>query len=94
MLEGANAMDQATRQPEARQNPAVLLALAWRHATGGTGAKDITVASGKPATVKSCRAAIGVQTGHAGRAAQNIDTPGPRYHRREAVIASGVRMIE
>lgn len=60
----------------------------------GTGAKDITVASGKPATVKRCRAAIGVQTGHAGRAVQHIDTPRPRYHRREALATASVRMIE
>jgi glucose-6-phosphate isomerase len=36
-LAGAAAMDEATRAPGPRQNPALLLALCWLHATGGKG---------------------------------------------------------
>jgi len=43
MLEGARAMDVATRRPLTRQNPAALLALAWFSATGGKGKKDMVV---------------------------------------------------
>jgi glucose-6-phosphate isomerase len=43
MLEGAAAMDAATRAPVTIENPAALLALAWLHATDGTGAKDMVV---------------------------------------------------
>jgi len=43
MLAGAAAMDEATRNTVTGQNPAALLALAWYHATGGRGAKDMVV---------------------------------------------------
>ena len=43
LLAGARAMDEATREKEPRRNPAALLALAWYHATGGRGAKDMVV---------------------------------------------------
>lgn len=43
MLAGAAAMDQATRRTETEQNPAALLALAWYHATEGTGSKAMVV---------------------------------------------------
>lgn len=36
-------MDQATRVPKIRQNPAALLALAWHHAGNGRGEKDMVV---------------------------------------------------
>ena len=36
-LEGARAMDRATRETRAARNPAMVLALAWHHATGGRG---------------------------------------------------------
>jgi len=43
LLDGAAAMDEATRRPAARENPAALLALAW-HALGeGRGAKAMVV---------------------------------------------------
>jgi glucose-6-phosphate isomerase len=43
MLDGAAAMDVATRFPTTAQNPAALLALMWHFATGGRGAKDMVV---------------------------------------------------
>jgi glucose-6-phosphate isomerase len=43
LLEGAAAMDRATRVPELRRNPAALLALAWHHAVDGRGSKDMVV---------------------------------------------------
>ncbi len=43
MLEGAAAMDAATRVPVTAENPAALLALAWLFATDGRGAKDMVV---------------------------------------------------
>lgn len=43
MLDGASAMDEATRNPETAMNPAALLALMWYHATDGIGAKDMVV---------------------------------------------------
>jgi len=43
MLEGAAAMDRATREPDPRQNPAAMLALAWHHATEGAGRRDMVV---------------------------------------------------
>jgi glucose-6-phosphate isomerase len=43
MLAGAREMDAATRVSKTAQNPAMLLALAWLHATGGRGAKDMVV---------------------------------------------------
>lgn len=43
MLAGAAACDVATRSTETRKNPAALLAIAWHHATGGKGAKDMVV---------------------------------------------------
>jgi len=42
-LEGAAAMDEATRRHETRRNPAALLALAWHFAGGGRGAKAMVV---------------------------------------------------
>lgn len=43
MLDGAKVMDQATRIPEIKQNPAALLALAWYFAGNGRGEKDMVV---------------------------------------------------
>ena len=43
MLDGASAMDAATRAPTTAENPAALLALAWLFATDGTGTKDMVV---------------------------------------------------
>jgi glucose-6-phosphate isomerase len=43
MLAGARAMDEATRVPDARANPAMLLALAWWKETGGRGVRDMVV---------------------------------------------------
>jgi glucose-6-phosphate isomerase len=42
-LAGAAAMDEATRAADAPANPAMLLALAWLHATGGRGGKRAMV---------------------------------------------------
>ena len=43
LLEGAAAMDRATRTREVRRNPAALIALAWHHAGGGRGLKDMVI---------------------------------------------------
>ena len=43
MLLGAKEMDIATRVKEPRRNIAMLLALAWHHATRGRGEKDMVV---------------------------------------------------
>src|SRR5215470_9219257 len=43
ILNGAKAMDEVTRSKDPMRNPAALLALAWHHATGGTGAKDMVI---------------------------------------------------
>ncbi len=43
MLAGAAAMDELTRKPKLRENPAALLALTWYWATDGKGAKDMVV---------------------------------------------------
>ncbi|XP_024367689.1 glucose-6-phosphate isomerase 1, chloroplastic [Physcomitrium patens] len=43
MLEGSAAMDESTRNPSVKQNPAALLALCWYWATGGMGSKDMVV---------------------------------------------------
>lgn len=43
MLGGAKTMDDATRIPNLRQNPAALLALAWYIAGNGKGEKDMVV---------------------------------------------------
>ncbi len=43
MLDGAAAMDVATRHTTTAQNPAALLALMWYFATEGRGAKDMVV---------------------------------------------------
>jgi glucose-6-phosphate isomerase len=43
MLAGAAAMDELTRRPETRKNPAALLALMWHHATQGRGEKDMVI---------------------------------------------------
>jgi glucose-6-phosphate isomerase len=43
LLDGAKMMDEATRQPSLRQNPAALLALAWYYAGNGKGEKDMVI---------------------------------------------------
>jgi glucose-6-phosphate isomerase len=43
LLAGAAACDRVTRSHDTRHNPAALLALAWYHATGGKGQKDMVV---------------------------------------------------
>ncbi len=43
MLAGAAAMDEVTRKPSRKDNPAMQLALAWYWATDGRGAKDMVV---------------------------------------------------
>jgi glucose-6-phosphate isomerase len=43
MLDGAKAMDIATRKPDVKTNPAALLALAWYYAGNGKGEKDMVV---------------------------------------------------
>lgn len=42
-LEGAAAMDKATRERKVRRNPALLLALMWHHAGDGRGLKDMVI---------------------------------------------------
>lgn len=42
-LKGAAQMDQITRQPQIRQNPAALLALMWHYAGEGHGKKDMVI---------------------------------------------------
>ena len=43
LLKGAAQCDEATRSKNTGSNPAALLALAWHHATGGKGAKDMVI---------------------------------------------------
>jgi glucose-6-phosphate isomerase len=43
LLEGARLCDEVTRKKDSRTNPAALLALAWYHATGGCGKKDMVI---------------------------------------------------
>jgi glucose-6-phosphate isomerase len=43
LLAGAREMDDATRVPDIKRNPAALLALAWYHACNGRGEKDMVV---------------------------------------------------
>ncbi|MDM9379909.1 glucose-6-phosphate isomerase [Chlorogloeopsis sp. ULAP01] len=43
MLEGAKEMDDATRVPDLKNNPAALLALSWYYAGNGRGEKDMVV---------------------------------------------------
>lgn len=43
MLEGARAMDEATRSKNTHENPAALLALMWYYATQGKGEKDMVI---------------------------------------------------
>ena len=43
MLQGAAAMDRATREGDPAHNPAALLALSWHHATEGVGKRDMVV---------------------------------------------------
>jgi len=43
LLAGAKAMDDATRVPELRRNPAALLALSWYYAGNGKGEKDMVI---------------------------------------------------
>ena len=43
LLKGAALCDEITRRKDTRSNPAALLALAWYHATGGRGQKDMVI---------------------------------------------------
>jgi len=43
MLDGAKAMDNITRKPDLKTNPAALLALAWYYTGNGKGEKDMVV---------------------------------------------------
>ncbi len=43
LLKGAAQMDEATRTPELRRNPAALLAASWLYLTNGRGEKDMVV---------------------------------------------------
>jgi glucose-6-phosphate isomerase len=43
LLLGARQMDEQTRSPEVRKNPALLMALLWLHATHGKGEKSLVV---------------------------------------------------
>ena len=43
LLDGAAAMDARTRDADAATNPAMRLALAWHHATGGKGERDMVI---------------------------------------------------
>ncbi|HVU18963.1 MAG TPA: glucose-6-phosphate isomerase [Candidatus Didemnitutus sp.] len=43
LLAGAAAMDEVTRRPSLKENPAAMLALMWHWETGGKGAKDMVV---------------------------------------------------
>ncbi len=43
MLAGAKEMDEATRKPQIKGNPAALLALSWYYAGNGRGEKDMVV---------------------------------------------------
>lgn len=43
LLEGAAQMDEITRQPTVKQNPAALLALMWHYAGNGKGEKDMVI---------------------------------------------------
>jgi glucose-6-phosphate isomerase len=43
LLEGAAVMDAETRRPDVKTNAAMLLALAWHHASNGRGEKDMVV---------------------------------------------------
>ena len=43
LLEGARLCDKETRKRNSRTNPAALLTLAWYHATGGSGRKDMVI---------------------------------------------------
>ena len=43
MVQGAKIMDEATRIPQLKQNPAALLALSWYYAGNGKGEKDMVV---------------------------------------------------
>lgn len=42
-LKGAGLMDEITRRPDIRKNPAALLALCWYHAGQGRGSKDMVI---------------------------------------------------
>ena len=43
LLKGARLCDEVTRKKDSRANPSALLALAWYHATGGCGKKDMVI---------------------------------------------------
>lgn len=43
LLKGAAECDEETRRPDARRNPAALMAMMWYYATDGKGAKDMVV---------------------------------------------------
>ena len=43
LLQGASEMDQLTRSQDTLRNPAMMLALAWFHLSGGKGTKDMVI---------------------------------------------------
>jgi glucose-6-phosphate isomerase len=43
LINGASQMDQLTRNPDFRQNPAAMLALSWHFLTDGKGSKDMVI---------------------------------------------------
>lgn len=43
LIDGASQMDQLTRNPDFRQNPAAMLALSWHFLTDGKGSKDMVI---------------------------------------------------
>ncbi|MCJ7803528.1 MAG: glucose-6-phosphate isomerase [Desulfobacterales bacterium] len=43
LLKGAHLCDEVTRRKDSQTNPAALLSLAWHHATGGCGKKDMVI---------------------------------------------------
>ena len=59
LLAGASACDEATRQHDARRNPAAVMALAWHHATGGKGQKDMVSV---PPTRTDCSCSAGTSS--------------------------------
>ena len=43
LLQGAGQMDEITRQPNYRNNPAAMLALSWHYLTDGKGSRDMVI---------------------------------------------------
>ena len=43
LLQGAGQMDEITRQPDYRNNPAAMLALSWHYLTDGKGSRDMVI---------------------------------------------------